>query len=100
MVRLDDLVKKEGPLSAAQLKKVRKWLDEDWESHDVPREAVALIRRLLDTAEADPVKPKKPPRLTSKQIKEALERGARSADELQKQMDGTFRAPRPGLILR
>lgn len=99
MVRLEDLAKGKGPLSAAQLKKVRKWLDEDWESNDVQREITAVIRRLLDTAESGPAKPRAP-RLTRKQIDGALERGARSADELEKSLAPAFRGPKSDLVLR
>lgn len=49
MVRLADLVRRDGPLSERQLAQVRRWLDEDWESHDVDREAVRLISRLVAT---------------------------------------------------
>lgn len=48
-VRLEDLVRSDRPLSKRQLAQVRKWLEEDWESHDVDRDAVKLIRRLLET---------------------------------------------------
>jgi hypothetical protein len=97
MVALADLVKKEGPLSAAQVKKVRKWLEDDWESHDVDREAVALIRRLVETVEAAPA-PRKP--LSKKAIREALERGAKSADELEKTVGRSFRGPKSDQVLR
>lgn len=53
-VRLADLVRGSGPLSKRQLAQVRKWLDEDWESHDVDREAVRLIERLLQTVASRP----------------------------------------------
>jgi hypothetical protein len=42
-----------GPLTDAKLKQVRRWLDADWESHDIDRDAVKLTRRLLETVEAD-----------------------------------------------
>jgi hypothetical protein len=32
--------------------RIRRWLDADWESHDIDRDAVKLIRRLLNTVEA------------------------------------------------
>jgi hypothetical protein len=38
-----------GPLSAKKLKQIQRWLDADWESHDIDRDAVKLIQRLLDT---------------------------------------------------
>lgn len=51
-VRLADLVRGRGPLSERQLAQVKKWVEDDWESHDVDREAVQLIGRLLDTLES------------------------------------------------
>lgn len=51
-VRLADLVRRDGPLSERQVAQVRKWLEEDWESHDVDREAVKLIGRLLATVDS------------------------------------------------
>lgn len=47
--RLEDLVKRKGPLSDKKLAEVRQWLDEEWESQDIDRNAVALIARLLET---------------------------------------------------
>lgn len=38
-----------GPLSAKKLKQIQQWLDADWESHDIDRDAVKLIQRLLET---------------------------------------------------
>jgi len=38
-------------MSPRQLKLVRKWLDDDWESHDHDRELVRLVGRLLDSCE-------------------------------------------------
>jgi hypothetical protein len=32
--------------------RIRRWLDADWESHDIGRDAVKLIRRLLDSLDA------------------------------------------------
>lgn len=51
-VRLADLVRREGPLSERQVEQVRKWLEEDWESHDVDGEAVKIIARLLATVDS------------------------------------------------
>ena len=36
-------------LSPRQLEMVQKWLDDDWEAADMPRELVTLVRRLLLT---------------------------------------------------
>lgn len=41
--------KKPKPLTAKELKQTQQWIDDDWESHDIDREAVCLIRRLLLT---------------------------------------------------
>lgn len=50
MISLSDLTKRpNAPLSQNQLKMVEKWIKEDWESHDIDREAVILIKRLLLT---------------------------------------------------
>jgi len=48
-VTLRKLAAGKGPLSAKKLKQIQRWIDADWESHDVDRDAVALIQRLLDT---------------------------------------------------
>lgn len=48
-VRLETLAKGKGPLTDRQLLQVRRWLDDDWESHDIDRDAVKLIARLLET---------------------------------------------------
>ncbi|HEY5268550.1 MAG TPA: hypothetical protein VII94_05480 [Candidatus Saccharimonadales bacterium] len=48
MIKLSNLVKRpKSPLSKRQLLLVNKWVDEDWESHDVDREILKLIQRLL-----------------------------------------------------
>lgn len=49
MKGLSDFVKSKRPLSTLQLKQVQKWLDADWESHDMDQNAIKLIRRLLVT---------------------------------------------------
>lgn len=48
---LDDLVKSKRPFTDRQLYLVEKWLDADWESHDVDENLIKLIRRLLATVE-------------------------------------------------
>jgi hypothetical protein len=48
-VHLRELAAGKGPLSAKKLKQIQRWIDADWESHDVDRDAVKLIQRLLDT---------------------------------------------------
>ena len=50
-VRVADLVKGMGPLSPRQVSLIKKWLEEDWEAADVDREIVALIARLVATAD-------------------------------------------------
>lgn len=50
MISLADLTKQpDSPLTEKQLEKVKEWLAEDWESHDIDREAIVLIKRLLLT---------------------------------------------------
>lgn len=49
MISLSNLIRREGSLSKPQLKKLQQWIDEDWESHDVDRGAIQLIKRLLAT---------------------------------------------------
>jgi hypothetical protein len=36
-------------LSPKKLKQIQNWIDDDWESHDINRDAVRLIQRLLIT---------------------------------------------------
>ena len=48
-VNLSTLTAGKGPLTARQLKQAQCWVDADWESHDVDRDAVRLISRLLAT---------------------------------------------------
>lgn len=50
-VRLETLAKGKGPLTDRQLLQARRWIDDDWESHDIDRNAVKLINRLLLTVE-------------------------------------------------
>lgn len=51
-VRLADLVRGKGPLSERQVERVRRWLEEDWESHDHDRELLALVGRLVSTVKS------------------------------------------------
>jgi hypothetical protein len=46
---LRDIAAGKGPLSAKKLEQAQRWVDDDWESHDVDRDAVKLITRLLET---------------------------------------------------
>ena len=49
-VRLSMFAKQENvALSLRQLEMVQKWLDDDWEAADMPRDLVKLVRRLLIT---------------------------------------------------
>lgn len=48
---LRTLASRRGRVTAAELRSIRRWLDEDWESRDVDRDAVRLIRRLADELE-------------------------------------------------
>ena len=43
------LASRSGPVTDKQIKQITKWIDDDWESHDVDRDAVRLIRRLVDS---------------------------------------------------
>lgn len=56
-VNLSTLAAGKGPLTERQLKQARYWVDADWESHDIDRDAVKLIRRLLDTIDEGAKKP-------------------------------------------
>ena len=50
MISLSDLVKRpDAPLSQRQLLQLEKWLQEDWESHDMDRDMIKLIKRLMLT---------------------------------------------------
>ena len=48
-VRLSTLARRKGPLSAKEFDQLQRWLDDDWESHDIDRDAVRLINRLALT---------------------------------------------------
>lgn len=53
-IRLQNLARGKGPLSAKQILQIRKWLQDDWESHDQDRSLVRVIERLVDTVQARP----------------------------------------------
>jgi len=74
-------VRGKGPLSERQLKQARRWVAADWESHDIDRDAVKLITRLLQTVSdrdanaqltRDILNPPQDYRPTSVRIEEAL----------------------------
>ena len=46
---LDFANKPDSPLTEKQLDKIKEWLEEDWESHDISREVIVVIKRLLLT---------------------------------------------------
>ena len=48
-VSLRRLASGRGVVTPKQAKQIRRWIDADWESHDVDRDAVKLIQRLLGT---------------------------------------------------
>lgn len=48
-VNLSTLAKGTDPLTTKELKQAQDWLDDDWESHDIDKDAIRLIRRLLET---------------------------------------------------
>jgi hypothetical protein len=41
------LASRNGPVTDAQIAQIQRWLDADWESHDIDRNAVKLISRLV-----------------------------------------------------
>lgn len=43
------LASRAGVVTDTQIEQITKWLDDDWESHDVEQDAVRLIRRLVDS---------------------------------------------------
>lgn len=45
-VRLKTLASRKSTMTAKELGQLRKWLDDDWESHDVDRDMVKLVERL------------------------------------------------------
>jgi hypothetical protein len=50
MISLATLSKQpDSPLTQKELDKLKEWLDEDWESHDISREVIVVIKRLLLT---------------------------------------------------
>lgn len=49
VVALSVLASGKGPLSEEEIVQARRWVDADWESHDIERDAVNLIDRLLQT---------------------------------------------------
>lgn len=72
-VYLEDLTKRKGPFTKKQVAQVQKWIDDDWESKDVQREAVDLIQRLVRTVQNLENK------LLASEINAALSRGRRRA---------------------
>ena len=48
-VRLSTIAKGKGPLSDSEIKQTERWVQEDWEAADHDRDAVKLIKRLLET---------------------------------------------------
>lgn len=50
MISLADFTKRpNSALTKKQILQVQKWLDADWESCDIDREVIILIKRLLRT---------------------------------------------------
>jgi hypothetical protein len=50
MISLEDLIKRQDkPLSVIEINQLEKWIEEDWESHDIDRQVMFLIKRLLLT---------------------------------------------------
>lgn len=52
-VNLSWLASRSGPVTDHELKQIREWIDADWESHDVERDAVRLIGRLVATLDEE-----------------------------------------------
>jgi len=52
-VKLSTLVRGRGPMTPKQVEQARKWVVEDWESHDYDKELVDLVKRLIDTIQQD-----------------------------------------------
>lgn len=50
---LETIAKGKGVLSESKLKQLRRWIDDDWESCDIDRDAVKVIDRLLVTIDVD-----------------------------------------------
>lgn len=50
-VSLHKLAHGKTPVDAKLLAQIQRWLDADWESHDIDRDVVHLIRRLVTTLE-------------------------------------------------
>lgn len=48
---LRGLANRRGRVDDRELAAIRRWLDDDWESHDVDMDAIRLIRRLVDELE-------------------------------------------------
>lgn len=46
-VNLSWLASRSGPVTDTQIEQIQRWIDADWESHDVERNAVRLIGRLV-----------------------------------------------------
>jgi hypothetical protein len=53
-VSLHWLANRSGPVTAKQLEQIQHWIDVDWESHDVNRDAVRLIQRLITALKKSP----------------------------------------------
>ena len=58
MIRLEDLVKRDGALSPRQVAQVRRWLAADWETADLDRDVVKLIKRMLATIDLATSRPR------------------------------------------
>lgn len=47
------LASRSGSVTDQQLKQIQEWIDADWESHDIDRDSVRLIRRLVATLDEE-----------------------------------------------
>ncbi len=46
--RLRYLVSGKKPMDEKRLAQIQRWIDADWESHDIDQDAVRLIQKLLN----------------------------------------------------
>lgn len=51
-VNLSWIASRSGPVTPEQLDQIQYWIDADWESHDIDRDAVRLIQRLVTELKA------------------------------------------------
>lgn len=67
------LASRSGPVTDQQIKQIQEWIDADWESHNVDRNAVRLIGRLVASLDEE----RKPERERDARLDAATQRSAR-----------------------